>query len=338
MKRITENDLINLCIKFFFAHRNPESSDQSIWLKEIERFYSVGLRYFTLQRKGYQEFETKVLWIEGDVRYFIQNWYGAAMLWDIAPSVEVFKSIVEEVLSPKSFNRQYVGLDLWTGTWWLMLAQYINARRSGFYDIDIYWVERDEPMVRSTIDLFSRFPWKKHMESWKVLHWDTVENLSVYDLLSTYIAERKITYVSNENIPTCQIQMTGENDPFFQNVFNLEVMLWDKLTEVTKWFPKRIETLLTIQWEERVPIQWDFQSRYGLPKLLKMNDVLYGETRLQAGALTDLRILESVAPHGIDVWNGEIEWLTTIGRSLESRPWKGWKVYPQKWWRKRWDW
>ena len=38
---INLNDIINICVKFFFAHRNPDSVNDTVSLKDIESLYAL---------------------------------------------------------------------------------------------------------------------------------------------------------------------------------------------------------------------------------------------------------------------------------------------------------
>jgi hypothetical protein len=56
----------------------------------------------------------------------------------------------------------------------------------------------------------------------KILSGDTTKDKSLYDTIDMFVDDRKLTYISNENIPTNSICMDGKNDPFFQNVIALD--------------------------------------------------------------------------------------------------------------------
>jgi len=336
LRPISINDIINICVKFFFAHRNPDSVRNLVQLKDIESLYALWLRYTILHRQWVKEIDLQDDSKVGDLRYFIANWYGTSMLWDIAPSVEIFQAIIEEILNPKDFDGKYFGVDLWTWTWWLMLAQYILARRKGFSDIYISWVERDEKMHHSTVDLFSNVAWWNFI-AWEPLLWDTVNDMTVYNTVLSRTDDRKLTYVSNENIPTCLIKMNGDNDPFFQNLFNVDVWFKDRIIDYTRWFPKKIEYVIICEGHEDVTFWWDFQSRYWLPQLHNLNKTMYSGEESYDENGRDLRVFDHIYPYGIDLWDG-IQKLTRVWKILESKPWKWWKVLPARKWRRRWDW
>lgn len=332
--KITTDDIINLCVKFLFAHRDPASTNTLVGIKDIERLYALWMRYTELQRKGITEINLEDNSATWDLQYFIDNWYGTNMLGDIAPSVEIFRSIVWETLKKSEFDGKYFWLDLWTGTWWLMLAQYIQAKRNGFNDIDIIGIEQDDKMVRSTVNLFSTLPWDT-LEAWKPLQGDTVKDASVYDCALRFTDKRILTYVANENIPTCSIKMDGTNDPFFQNVFMLDVNMSDRISSVTKWFPRKMRVhILAWEWKT-LSIDWDFQSRYWFESLISMEQILFPKREVD---VMNLWVLEFVSPYWISIEGDEIQKLTCIWKSVESLPGRWGKVYPNKKWRRRWDW
>ncbi|MBT3727364.1 hypothetical protein HOG21_07055 [bacterium] len=49
--KITDELIINLIVKYFFAYRYPDSVDQKIPLSEIEDIFSIAHYYFYLSRQ-----------------------------------------------------------------------------------------------------------------------------------------------------------------------------------------------------------------------------------------------------------------------------------------------
>ena len=237
---ISDEKIINLIIKYFFAYRYPESSNEKVALKEIEELFSIAHFFFFLSRYPWTWVNLEHKHILDTLNFLQNNGYPLSMLWDISATTIIFKSIVESIVNPDEFEWRYVWLDLWTWSWILLLAQYLQAKRSWFDHITNIWIEILEWTAKISDELVSKL-WV-----WKIINWDTT-NSKTYEIIWDNV---KITHISNENIPSNWIRMTGENDPFHQNNRALFKWLNWRMVRATSFFPRRIDMCLDL-WQDQ---------------------------------------------------------------------------------------
>ncbi len=239
---ITDEMLINLISKYFFAYFYNESVDQKVYLSQINEKFDWGSRYCKVLKeiinwdmliadisKEQSDFYTK----------FLHSNYGVAMLGDIASTVKIVKDIITRTIPSEFFDKKYIGLDLWTGSWILLLAQYIQALRNDFHSIKNMGIEIDQYTVPHTSNLIEKL-W-----AGKVFQWDTTDE----KLYNTLNIQSNITFISNENIPTGWIAMNWINDPFHQNNKALYLgPIRNRLSPDTQTFPKEIKMSIQKDW------------------------------------------------------------------------------------------
>ena len=148
--KITDELIINLIVKYFFAYRYPDSVDQKIPLSEIEDIFSIAHYYFYLSRQPD--------WTSIDVTnnellesfHFIQNnLYSLAMLWDISATTVIFKDIINRVINKEIFDDNYLWVDLWTWSGVLLLAQFIQALRNDFSNVQNIWFDNETNVIKN---------------------------------------------------------------------------------------------------------------------------------------------------------------------------------------------
>lgn len=150
--------------------------------------------------------------------------YQLKMLLDFPKTL----ALVLEIISRKiPYNSKwYNGLDLWTGSGILLLAQYIQARRSGFWDDQIrnIWIELSPDWA----SVWNRLAQK--LQFWQIIQWDTTKKKTIQELWFPFL-----TFVSNENLPYEKNPLFKE--PFIENLYSL-MHAWYKLSEIEGLFPE----------------------------------------------------------------------------------------------------
>lgn len=325
---ITDQDIVNLLLKYFFAHKNPESSDIKVKLSEIEELFSLAEMYFySWKSKSKVSIHTSDDKVASDIKHIEWSAYWLAMLWDIAPSVVIFKNIVNKIITPDEFDWKYFWLDLGSWTGWLLLAQYIQAKRNWFSDIKNLWIEIIESTSVASNILASK------LQIWQIIIWDTTVDNTYLQLPQ----DRILSYVSNENIPTNWVKMCWANDPFHQN--NMALFSWPlklKISELTQFFPHKINMLLDLWDEFKKEFIWEKSNGFWFLHLLEFEKVIKQlEQNWDMTLVADgiWNIFKSTYLTWIDMGNWEVIRLDEIWDKLLSK----WLVNRLPWWRKRWE-
>jgi len=252
------------------------------------------------------------------------------MLLDISSSVEIFKSIIQQIIDPEKFDGKYFWLDMWSWTGWLAIAQHIQAYRNRFQDIRNIWMEQQESIVRTTMHLMTQII-PTSLETPKILKGDTTQDMSMYNQVSLFVDDRKLTHVSNENIPTCSIPLDGKNDPFFQNIIALDAFFAYKISEHTQWFPQKMSFYSDIN---KGRYESDFKSRFWLAELCEVNKKIYPEDNISSlEDVMNMQIFQNMYPDTIEIWDGTMLELTKVGKHLEHDK----KILFRRWLRRRWS-
>lgn len=185
--------------------------------------------------------------------------YQLLMLLDFPKTTALVLDIINREI-PKNKN-WYVWIDLWTWTWILLLAQYIQAKRNWFLDREItnIWIEKNQDAVKI---------WKKLAENlwfWKIINWDTTSNELIESLWVSHI-----NFLSNENLPSPSASLKQE--PFVENLLALR-KTWFELWSIDWMLPEIVYYTSKIWWEStRVKIKdkaqfYEFLEMYIDPKL-----------------------------------------------------------------------
>jgi len=241
-KQISSMLLKYICCFFYPEHRNAKMNES-----KIEKILSKIIDSVLRDKEGSLQSDHPVKGIS----------YPLEMFLDINSTTEIFLDIISRNISSSAFWWKYVGVDLWSWTWWLTLAQYIQARRNGFSEIENIGFELSEKASFFS-DRILGLLWV-----WKVVHQDTTQ-AEMFEKISW----DKITFVSNETLcdPTVKIEPELEHsDPFVANNRNLFTNGRDKITPATEFFPKKIQMVLCNKWERDLCIaekENDFLSGY----------------------------------------------------------------------------
>lgn len=151
-------------------------------------------------------------------------WYQLKMLLDFPKTVALMQEIIQQKI-PR-FCHTYHGLDMWTGSGILLLAQHIQARRNWFQEdrIKNIWIELNTPAAT----VWNNFA--KKVGFWEIIQWDTCKKNTIQSLQLPYI-----NYVSNENLPYPKVGLFSE--PFVENIQNLKQSGFP-ITEIDWLFPQ----------------------------------------------------------------------------------------------------
>lgn len=265
---VTDHAVINIVVKYFFAYFYPESISQKVDFSDIQKIFERWTKYCIASRGGDGDKNIKNISNNQELNFyekFEQTSYGLSMLWDVAPSAAIVKDIITRKIDPAPFEGRYVWLDLGTGTGVLLLAQCIQALRNDFKSIQNIGIEKDQTSVKLT-DNIAKLLWL-----WKIVQWDTTQE----DIYNTLSIDGPITFISNENIPTTWVSMSGKNDPFHQNNRIIyQTPFSAKLLEHTQTFPKAIAMTLSIQPVINQQFVWAHANKFFIENLSKFEDTL----------------------------------------------------------------
>lgn len=267
MMNITYKDIANVLVKFFLAYIYPESTNLKVPLVEIEELFSTAEELIASNNKELNQWRKVPLYsndadIQHQLKCISENYYWLAMICDAAPSIVIFKDVVDHIVDANITEKSYYGLDLGSGSWWLHLAQYIQARRNGFTQIENHWIELNETgSLRANI-------LANKLQTWKIIHWDSTTS-GIYNKLPQSAI---LNHLSNENLPTTDIEMNGKHDPFHENnktIFT-DTLKW-RITENTTFFPREISMEVRL-WNFHQKLNWIPENGFWFVTLDQMEE------------------------------------------------------------------
>ena len=212
---LSDNDYFQLVVKYFMAFvKWIYGADSTNIIHDIS-YYRQIIEEFDVRSRNFNMVTTsitgKTFSSDRIPRYQLE------MLIDIGTTMAIVKDIVSRVLQKKD---TYTGIDLWTGTWILMVAQYLQARRNWVKPDNIrnYGIELNGDVARRTQHLI-----EKCLQLWHVLDADTT-NPAIYKSIP---ADFWVDFVSNENIPNPEalfysVILPNGWEPFFRNIIALQ--------------------------------------------------------------------------------------------------------------------
>lgn len=109
---VTDEAIINLITKYFFAYIYPESIDQAVPFSYIDQSFQWATAYCKESRIKGGIIMNITPAQEAFYKKFYQSGYGLSMLGDIAATTAIVKDVIKTKIDPKDFNDHYVGLDL----------------------------------------------------------------------------------------------------------------------------------------------------------------------------------------------------------------------------------
>ena len=107
---VTDDIVINLVLKYFFAYLYPETIAQRVDFKAIEQVFDRGEKYCAASRNdGDKKVLHNITPIERDFyARFEAASYGLSMLGDVAPSASIVKDIITRKIDQTPFEGKYV--------------------------------------------------------------------------------------------------------------------------------------------------------------------------------------------------------------------------------------
>ena len=214
-KPVSDELVVNLVAKYFFAYIHRGSHREVVPLPEISGLYEMFSRHQSLNEPA-DDIETM---------NSLRRWsFALRMLGDLPKTAHILRSIILQHLPPEVMDRRYVGLDIGTGTGILLLAEYIQAHRRGFKDIETWGVEYDMGIGRRTGQL------QRELGAGQVIAADA-RTPGAYRTM----AGKAITFVSNETVSACHERLRKEH--FVQIFYTLFAVLRGGLKH-TSFFPE----------------------------------------------------------------------------------------------------
>ncbi len=315
---VTDDMVINIVTKFFYAYRYPLSVDKKVSLGDIENLFWIWNFFFELTKL--KKWTKTRIWdkkLFEDLNFYKENEYWIWMLWDIASTSKIFSQIIKEKLEIPE-NSKYVWFDLGAWTWIMLLAQKIQARRNRFLEENItnvwYEIQKKQAERANLLAQILNVGW--------VVYWDTTKK-ETYDSLE----DVKISFITNETIPNPWISMTWENDPFLQNFENLYKNYWDSIDEKTRMFPRNILMNFKLNSSDGSTvldreILANRNNKYWIDWLTNFEQMMRKDPNVSLWE--DRRIFNHVTPIWISLWEKTIVKLEDIWKdlieSLKVRP------------------
>lgn len=239
-KEISELEIVNLVVKFtthyiltWIWDQIPESK---LTEKQVDNIISEATLclMFDFKRIIHSILCSNMSLVKEMDDFSKQVGYQLKMLLDFPKTVTLMQEIIEQKI-PR-FCHSYHGLDMWTWSGILLLAQHIQARRNGFQEEKItnIGVELHKPAAI----IGNHF--SKKMGFWHIIQWNTCHPDTI-----NWVDFPYINYVSNENLPYPKVALRGE--PFVENLQTL-IKSWFSLTEIDGFFPQI--AYYSTQWEK----------------------------------------------------------------------------------------
>lgn len=221
-------EMVNLIVKFSVDYILEWVKTSSTWVESMpsedilwEAVWSLIFQYRWLISTILHE----DIVVNKDIDTFVLKVsYQLKMLLDLPKTLALVFEIIWKKIPYNS--RGYNGLDLWTGSWILLLAQYIQAKRNWFADEEIQniWIELEHNPAEIWNQLAQKFRFGK------IIQWDTTKQKTIQELWLPFLS-----FVSNENLPYEKNQLSKE--PFIENLSSL-IRAWYQLSDIEGFFPQ----------------------------------------------------------------------------------------------------
>ncbi|MFP4108498.1 MAG: hypothetical protein ACLFT1_05390 [Desulfonatronovibrio sp.] len=190
--QLTDSDIFNILIKYFYAYIYPDSITVRLSLEEITTCFNQ----FVHRRLG-----SDLLWNKLDLRKkLLKHGFALAMLADLPKTAHIFREIACRRINPGSFGDNFMGLDIGAGTGILMLAQWLCARKNNFTHIEIFGIERDPAIFDRTGRIVGRLCIGR-------MSGKEAKNRSTYCFLNN----SPVTFISNETLPGASARLWKED-------------------------------------------------------------------------------------------------------------------------------
>lgn len=154
----TEQEVANLVIKYFWSYCDPSQRPASLSeitsLMHIYEYYFAHLRFMAMGAKF--DFAQLPEFVFPIFAFAKDHGYPVSMLGDVSSTTALVRSLIMHNLDDARGQKSFQGLDIWSGTWILALAQYILAKRKWFQDVHIDWLEQNVPVARHSRNVLRR--------------------------------------------------------------------------------------------------------------------------------------------------------------------------------------
>jgi len=188
---VSDRELLNVAVKFFFAYVHEGAHADSVPYGEIAGLYELFARHQSLNEPA-DDIETMNR---------LRLWSPVLrVLADAARAAHVMRAVIGGKEVPLATGGPFVGVDIGVGTGILLLAEQIRARRSGFGDVQTYGFQVDMMAGERTHDLV------RSLGAGSLMLADPARP-DAYGLLRG----RAIQYVANETVAGIQPLLRADN-------------------------------------------------------------------------------------------------------------------------------
>ncbi|MEF3698121.1 hypothetical protein [Desulfolutivibrio sp.] len=257
---LSDEDIINVLVKYFHAYIYPGSEAHAVPLGDISELF---WRFCGMWWEGTRDTPAD-LGLRGTTGYALR------MLADLPKTGHIFRSIAGRPAMPSDLADGYVGLDLGTGTGVLLLAASLQARRRGAGRFDLLGVEYDTLVAERTGLLLDR------LGVGRVVAADARDAQAYIDMV-----DGPITFVANETIPGMNQRMQSEH---FSAIHGALFEAAAARLRETLFFP---EGLVAVEPKTDASVVLSRQNRFQVPKYYR-NVNVFPRAIIIEGRLTAL--------------------------------------------------
>jgi len=185
---MTEADVLSLLLKYFYAVLYPGSEGHAVSLEEIS--LQLGRFYDLWSEQG----ADGALPLPGDI-----GAYPLRMLADLPRTAHIFRSVANRPLPPALVQDPYLGVDCGTGSGILLAAGWLQAKRNGVAETQLYGIECDTDVARRTGEVLAGLGIGTTLEA-------DARDPAVY----AGLPGGPVAYVANENVAASTARLTAE--------------------------------------------------------------------------------------------------------------------------------
>lgn len=137
---LTLQQIANIVVKYLFSYFYFRTKDQIPLVEILELIQALEKEEVKQLTKEEIREAFEVSKLEVATRFQMER-FACQMLLDIPATVEIFRDIALRVIDPSISREKYIGIDFGSGSGILTLAQYIQAKRNSFQEIQNYGLE-----------------------------------------------------------------------------------------------------------------------------------------------------------------------------------------------------
>ena len=141
---VSDSDLLNVAVKYFFSYVHDGAFDESVPYGEIVGLYERFSRHHSMNEPS----------DDIEIMNRLRMWSSVLRVLADAPrAAHVMRAVIDQSNAPAFGGGPYVGVDIGAGTGIMLLALQIQARRNGFMDIQTFGFQTDHLSGERTHDL-----------------------------------------------------------------------------------------------------------------------------------------------------------------------------------------